>query len=140
MNYKKKFSQVSIEYLVIIGFVSIILIAILGIAFFYSNGIKDRIKITQVNNFANKIISSSESVYYYGEPSKTTISVYLPEGVENIEINNNEIIISTRISSGLEKTSFKSNVPLTGSISKSSGIKNIVITAEQNKTRINSSS
>jgi hypothetical protein len=133
-----KKSQVSIEYLIIIGFVSVVLVLILAVAFFYSGGIKDRIKITQVNNFANKIISTAESIYYYGEPSKTTISVYLPEGVENIEISGDELIISTRVSSGLEKTSFSSKVPIDGTITTVSGIKRIVIYATEDNSIINS--
>jgi hypothetical protein len=136
--YTMKKSQVSMEYIIIIGFVSVVLIAILGIAFFYSGSIKDRIKITQVNNFANKVISSAESIYYYGEPSKTTVSVYLPEGVESIEILESQIVISTRLNSGLDKTSFSSDVPIEGTITTSSGVKRLVVYASQNKTIINS--
>jgi len=136
-KYNKK-SQISMEYIVILGFVMIVIIGILGMALFYSGSIKDRIKVIQVNNFANKIISTAESVYYYGEPSKATISVYLPEGVKNVTIMENSLIISTQVSSGLEKSSFSSNVPIDGNIAATSGIKKIVVMADGNKTIINS--
>lgn len=135
---KLKHSQISMEYIIILGFVMIVIIGILGTALFYSGSIKDRIKIIQVNNFANKIITTAESVYYYGEPSKSTISVYLPEGVKEITISQNNLFITTQVSSGLEKSSFSSEVPIDGVISTSSGIKKIVIRAEVNKTAINS--
>jgi uncharacterized protein (UPF0333 family) len=137
LNYSKH-SQISLEYIIILGFVMIVLMGILGIALFYSGSIKDRIKITQVNNFANKIISTAEGVYYYGEPSKATISVYLPEGIKEISISQNNLFITTQVSSGVEKSSFTSKVPIEGNITASSGIKKVVIRAEENKTSINS--
>jgi hypothetical protein len=138
MFYKKfnKKSQIGIEYMVIIGFVLIVIMSLLGVAFFYSGSIRDRIKIIQINNFANKIITSSESVYYYGEPSKTTISVYLPESIENIQIVDNSIYITTKVSTGTEKTQFISHVPIEGVITNVPGIRKITITATTNKTTI----
>jgi hypothetical protein len=143
VNYKNilsgsKRSQISMEYIVILGFVMFALVGVLGLAFFYSGTIKDSIRLNQVSNFANKITSTSESVFYYGNPSKATISVYLPDGVENIEISGNDLIISTQTSSGLEKRAFSSNVPLElGSISLSFGIKKLEIKAEADKVTIN---
>ncbi len=131
-------SQIGMEYVIILGFVVIVIMTILGLAFFYSGGIKDRIRLTQVANFANKIISTSESVYYYGEPSKATISLYLPEGVKNITISENNLIISTQTSSGLEIRAFQSNVPIEGNITSAPGIKRIAVEAQQNKCRIDS--
>lgn len=136
LKFKK--SQISLEYTIILGFVMFVLIFVLGIAFFYSNTIKDRIKVSQIENFANKIILNAENVFYYGEPSKSTIYVYLPEGVKEITINGKNLIISLQLSSGIERSAFSSNVPIEGNISVSSGIKKIVILAEGNKTKINS--
>lgn len=132
-------AQTSIEYLLLVGFITFIIIGILGIAFIYSASIKDRIKIIQMNNFANKIISASESVFYAGDPSKTTISTYLPEGVESININSAEdlLIISLQSSSGTSTTAFSSNVPISGSLTISSGLKRIEIKAESGQATIN---
>ena len=132
-------AQVSIEYLLMVGFITFIILGILGIAFFYSASIKDRIKIIQMNNFANKIISTSESIFYAGEPSKTTISAYLPEGVESIQINSAEdlIIISLQSNSGTSTTAFSSNVDISGSLAISSGLKRIEIKAENGESTIN---
>lgn len=121
------------EFLILMSFLTFIIISTLGIGYFYSNTINDRIKASQVTNFANKIIATSETVFYAGEPSKATISVHFPENVQDIEIMNNTIIITYNLASGTNKIAFPSNVPIVeelgAEISPSSGIKNIVIVA-----------
>ncbi|MDP2925047.1 MAG: hypothetical protein Q8N99_01615 [Nanoarchaeota archaeon] len=129
-------AQVAIEYIIIVSFVMFILIGVIATAFYYSGGIKDRIKIIQINNFANKIISTSETIYYYGDPSKATISVYIPEGVNNITVTSNSIVISTYLTTGQEITEFSSKVPLTGSFSFSAGVKTLRLEALSNSVRI----
>ncbi|MFH1365695.1 MAG: hypothetical protein ABIH28_03865 [archaeon] len=131
-----KKGQISVEYLVIIGFVTIVVIGILGIALVYSGAIKDKIKISQVTSFANKIISTSESVFYAGAPSKSTISVYLPENVEEILIIEDSLIISIQTSTGKNRISFSSKVPISGNLGISSGLKKIKIEAGSERVDI----
>ena len=108
----KSKSQISFEYLIIMGFVTFVIIGVLGIAMFYSGGIKDRIKITQMTNCANKIISTAESVFYSGYPSRATITCQLPENIQEISISEDSLVISIQTSSGLMKRAFTSNVPI----------------------------
>lgn len=123
------------ELLILMGFLTIVIIGILGIGCFYSNTINDRIRSNQINNFAAKIISTSETVFYAGEPSKSTISAHLPENVQSIEITDNVIIIIYNLASGQNKAAFPSNVPiaedLSSQITTTSGLKNIVVIANQ---------
>lgn len=133
LNYK---SQASIEYLIVIGFVTFVLIGILGVALYYSGTIKDRIQSLQINNCAGNIIDSAESVYYSGSPSKTTIQCYLPENVKSIDISENSLFVSYQTSSGISKTAFSSNVPLSGNITVFSGLRKISITAETDSALI----
>jgi len=129
---KKLKSQISFEYLIIMGFVTFVIVIVLGVALFYSGGIKDRIKITQMSNCANKIISTAESVFYAGYPSRATIICYLPEGIQTIEVDGKDIIFELQTSTGLSKTSFTSNVELSGSIMATPGSKKIKLDAEEN--------
>jgi len=138
---KRVNAQTSIEYLLMVGFITFIIIGILGVAFYYSSSIKDRIKIIQMNNFANKLISTSESVFYAGEPSKATVTAYLPESVKSISIEEgNLLVISLQTSSGTSTNGFLSNVPIsegdTG-LTVSSGLKKIEVKAEANNIIIN---
>ncbi len=138
MKKKERKGQISIEYLMIVGFVTFVVIGILGIAFFYSGAIKDKIKETQINNYANKIISTSESVFFAGEPSKATISAYLPDNVRQIEISGNELTINFSSSSGTNIVEFTSEVQLSGGpLNINQGLKRIEIVAESNQVVIN---
>lgn len=131
-----KRGQVSTEYLIVVGFVTFLVLGILGVAFFYTSITNDQIKVSQVSNFANKIISSSESVFYAGEPSKLTLNGYLPIGVNSFEIMQNEIVVSITTSSGITTMSFTSNVPLSGNISHTDGVKRIEVLAQQDEVLI----
>ncbi len=131
-----KRGQISTEYLIVIGFVVFLVLGILGVAFFYTSITNDQIKVSQVSNLANKIITSAESVFYAGEPSKLTITGYLPIGVNSFEIMSKEIVVEIATSSGVTIMSFSSNVPLSGSISSSEGVKRIEVLAQQNEILI----
>jgi hypothetical protein len=135
MIRKNKTAQSSMEFLILMGFLTFVIIGILGIGYFYSGTINDRIKSTQISNFVNKITSTSEIVFYSGEPSKATISVHLPEGISDIEIINDTIIVTYHLTSGQNKASFSSDVPIieipAKEITASSGLKILTITANQ---------
>lgn len=130
-----KRAQSSMEFLILMGFLTFVIIGILSIGYFYSNTINDRIRSSQVNNFANKITSTAEIVFYAGEPSKLTIFTHLPEGVEDIQIVDNNIVITYNSATGKNVISFSSDVPISenisAEISSSSGIKNINIVANE---------
>src|SRR3989338_4478909 len=115
MRLVKK-GQISTEYLIIMGFVTFLIISVLGVAFIYVSQIKDNLKVNQVNNFANKIVNSAETVYFAGEPSKITILLYLPQGVKSIATtSSNELTIEILTDSGTNVISYTSSVPITAS-------------------------
>lgn len=132
----KKKAQVGIEYMIIVGFVTFAIISILILAVVYSDKIKDRIRLNQVENFATQLLNSAESVYFAGEPSKSTIRLYLPEGVKEINIVSDHIVLTTRTSSGDNIRAFKSRVPLQGTISATEGIKKLTLEAKANYLEI----
>jgi len=132
-----KRGQISTEYLIVMAFVTFLIISTLGIGLFYSAQAKDRIKFNYIENFANKIISSAESVYYAGEPSKATVTAYLPPNVQSIEVLQNEIVFSIATSSGVTRISYSSDVPIEGSLSSSEGMKRIVISALSDRVVLN---
>jgi len=132
----KKRGQSATEYLIIIGFVTFAVLGTLAIAYIYSGIIKDKIKVNQIETLADKIISSAESVYYAGEPSKTTVSIFVPKGAEDITVMRSEIIITFSTSAGTNVRSFTSSVPLEGSISATEGTKKITLTAQEDSVLI----
>jgi hypothetical protein len=60
----------------------------------------------------------------------------LPDGVQSIEINSDSIMITTQVSSGINKRDYPSNVPLQGAISNTEGIKKLTFEARQNYVEI----
>ncbi len=139
---EKKRGQVSVEYLIVVGFIVFLVIGILGVALVYIATIRDQIKISQVENYAQKIIAASESVFYAGSPSKTTITAYLPIGVTSITINDAEniMIISLETDAGVTTRAFPSNVPIkikeNKVLSTSEGVKRITISARSNYAEV----
>jgi uncharacterized protein (UPF0333 family) len=133
-----KKAQISTEYLIIVGFIVVFVIIMLGVALYYSSEIRDKMRENQMEQFAHKVIISAESVYYAGEPSKTTISAYLPSGISKIDVLEREISIEFTSGSGNNKISYLSKVPLEGSISKIEGVKRIVVSALPDKVSISS--
>ena len=132
MILKSKRAQISFEYLIIMGFVTFVIMGVLVIAMIYSGSIKDRIRITQMTNCANKVISTAESVFYSGAPSRATITCQLPENIKEISVQENSLVISLQTSNGLMKTAFTSNVPISQGgefITISQGIKKIKLEA-----------
>lgn len=132
---ENKKAQSSMEFLILMGFLTFVIVAIIGIGFYYSATINDRIKSSQIANFANKITSTSEVVFYAGEPSKSTISVYLPDGISDIQIDNRSIIITHSLSTGQNKISYLSEVPLAEDVTKMltifSGTKSVMVVANE---------
>ena len=125
----KKRGQASVEYMIIIGFVSFAVAGIAGVAFLYTSDISQRIGFYQLEKFEQKIISSAEDVYYKGEPSKSTFVAYLPKGITKIQITSGELVFSVSTKSGTNIISYSSNVPIQGSISSKDGVKKIKVEA-----------
>ncbi len=123
--------QISLEYLIVVSFVVFAVIVILGVSLFYTSSAQDQIKLNQLYAFSSKVISSAESVYYAGEPSKITITAYLPNGVQNIQVISDSLVFTFVTSSGISVNVFESNVPLDDAttISINEGAKRIVIRA-----------
>jgi len=133
----EKRGQISTEYLIIVGFITFFIVVILGLALIYSSQIRDTIKMNELEKFAKKTISSSETIFYAGEPSKSTISVYLPSGVTDIQLIGNEMLFTISLSSGINKISYTSKVPIEGNISTIDGIKKIQLTASSDRVLLN---
>ena len=134
----KKEGQISIEYMAIVSFVTVILILLIVISNYYSRGTEDQIIANQVDQLAKQIIDTAESVYYFGEPSKNTIKAFMPDKVELINITTNEIVFVIRTQQGNSDIAYSSSVNLTGAIQKTPGIHYINVEAKEGYIWINS--
>lgn len=107
-------AQASTEYIMIIGFVSFAILGVLVIAYTYANSASDSIKQSELENMIDKVISTSEYVFYSGTPAQATIIVYVPDGIRGLEWDpaNKDIKVTYTSSSGTNIRSFSSNVDL----------------------------
>ncbi len=134
-----KRGQISLEYLIVVSFVVFMVITLIGFSIFYTSGARDRIKINQLGNFANKLITSAETVYFAGEPSKVTITAYLPGGVQAFSVQDNSLVFDISTDAGVSTTAFTCSVPLDEGISFSlnEGAKKLKIEATASEVTIN---
>lgn len=120
-------AQVSMELLIIISFVAVLSLAFILVFKMQSDSAQDQIITNQAQQIASRISDSAESVYYLGEPSKTTLKVYIPSKVENITLGNREIVFFVRTRTGINEIVQYVPINISGSIPAASGLRQIVI-------------
>jgi len=124
---REKNAQVSVEYVIIIGFILFITIPLILIFYEHTSSTNDQVITSQVDMIAKKMVDSAESVYYLGEPSKTRIKVYMPNNVEEIILQDYEVVFKVKTNSGISDIAHTSNVNISGSVSTTPGIHYISI-------------
>jgi len=129
-DFWRRRGQVSLEYVVMVGFVILVIAGVMTLAMVYIGTIRDNTRMNQIVSYSNKIISAAESVFYAGQPSKTTITTYLPDGVSSIEITEDNLVFTVSTSSGPSKVAFQSNVPISGSLESSRGLRRVQVEAQ----------
>ena len=122
----------------ITGIALFILIPIIFVFYSYSQGTTWGISTSRINNIGNSIVTSAESVYYLGEPSRITIRETMPRGIKNLTIlydpdeHNSELVFLLEDRSEMP---FSSNVNITGKFNQSDfteGMKEIEIESKGN--------
>lgn len=136
MEKKERRAQISTEYLIVVSFVVFVILAVLGIATYYTSKIQDTVKFDEIEKSAKKIIYAAETTFYDGTPAKSTIEIYLPSGISNVTIQDDLIIFNVSSSSGQNLIAFPSSVPIEGSFSSSPGVKKILVEAQIDKVEI----
>lgn len=126
----KKEGQIAIEYLMVMGFVLLVIGALIVVYIQHQTEQNIQVNTEQAYSIARTIVDAAEEVYYLGEPSKRTIKVNMPDGITSIDIADNVLIFYAR-SYGGELTTIEkpSEAPLTGSLSSGPGLREIQVTA-----------
>jgi len=127
-----KNAQVSMEYIMLAGFTFLIILPLIVIGFLYSSESEDQIITSQLNQITKKLVDSAEEVYYYGEPAKTIVDIYMPKNIESAAITGNTILFKVRTINGVTDVAYSSPVLINGTLPISQGIKHIKIEAKGN--------
>ena len=131
--YGKKEAQVSVEYLIIIGFVTLITIPLILIYYTFTQESTDDINSVQIDQIGKKIVDAAESVYYLGEPSQTTIRVKIPPNVVLADLSADyEVVFRLKTKQGEVDIVQNSAVNITGYLPTNEGTYLITIRAQLN--------
>ena len=129
--------QAAFEYLMIFSIVIVLVLILVAYAGQITERNKEEIRISNAMAAVNDIVDTANIVNTQGKPSALTLtSVYIPEGVESIDITGKKILIKIRVAGGISDYFATSKANLQGSISNTQGIKRIKVKAEDNYVNI----
>ncbi len=131
-------SQVSVEYMLVMGFAALMTIPLLLIYYTYSSDASDSVAASQALQIARKIVDSSESVYYLGKPSQTTLKLNFPDKINSIDLSNKEVVLKIKTKNGVTDIVQVSSVNMSGSLPTTQGIHIITVKAEEGYVQITS--
>ncbi len=126
-------AQVAMEYLMVVSFVILMTIPLIAVFVNQSTNFNDEVSLSQSNKAAQRIIDTANTVYYLGPPSKRTISVYFPEGIRNLTIQNNSIEVNIR---NEYVFSITGEPQLNGTLDAYEGLRTITIEAKNDFVQI----
>jgi len=131
-----KKAQVATEYLVIIA----VGVAILIPMIVYLNDMyiayKDESNVASAKTAAEKLASLTNWVYSQGKPAKVFTGVYLPNGIEEIELENKTITFKMKTKSGIVDVTEETIANIAGSLPVIEGFYNVAIVAEEDFVNI----
>src|SRR3989338_11104260 len=131
-------AQVSVEYLFIMGFAVLMTIPLLLIYHTYSTESGESVAQNQALQIARKIVDASESVYYLGKPSQTTLKLNFPDNIKAAKMENYEVIFNLSTTHGIAEIVQVSAVNISGNLPTSRGIHIITIKAEEGYVKVTS--
>lgn len=131
-------SQVSVEYMLILGFATLMVLPLLLIYYTYISDTSDSVATSQALQIARNLVDSSESVYYLGKPSQTTLKVNFPDRIHSTNASGREIVFKIKTKSGVTDIVQVSSVNISGSLPITQGIHVITVKAEDGYVQITS--
>ena len=133
MDNAKKEAQISVEYLVIIGFVTVITIPLIIIYYTFTQESNEEIASSQISQIVKKVVDAAESVYYVGEPSQTTLRINVPDGVVSADLSSGkEVVFRIRSGKGEADIVQTTSVNISGSLPVNKGTYAITLKAMSN--------
>ena len=131
-------SQISVEYMLIMGFATLMTVPLLLIYYSYSSDSSDTVATGQAMQIARKIVDTSESVYYLGSPSQTTLKLSFPDKIQSINLSKYEVVFKMKTKNGITDVVQVSAVNITGNLPKSQGIHVITVKAQDGYVSVTS--
>ncbi|MEK6943283.1 MAG: hypothetical protein AABX00_04435 [Nanoarchaeota archaeon] len=126
-----KKAQISVEYMMIIGFATLMALPLLIIYYNYTSDATEAVASGQALQIARLIADSSESVYFLGSPSQTTLKLNFPDNIDSTNLSNREVLFRMNIKKGRTTDIVQiSSVNMTGTLPKTAGMHIVTIKAQ----------
>jgi hypothetical protein len=109
-------AQSASEFLIIVSVALTILIPLILLVNQSLMGYSDDTKISLAKEAVKKLGDNADWVFSQGPPAKVTVEVYIPDGVESVSINNNEILYRIRTSAGITDVYYHTVPELRGTL------------------------
>jgi hypothetical protein len=129
-------AQSASEFLIIVSVALTILIPLILLVNQSLMGYSDDTKISLAREAVKKLGDNADWVFSQGPPAKVTVEVYIPDGVESVSINNNEILYKVRTSAGITDVYYDTVPELRGTLPEKSGYYFVSLTSFSNYVNI----
>lgn len=133
-NFRGRRGQVSVETLVMVGFVLAFMIPLVLLFLGVSNSSAENVAIGQAMISARQIGNAAGEVLSQGNNSKKVIFVNYPPGINNVTLDSNEVIFTLKTTKGfvpvVENTFANmtdSQYPLYNSTRMGSGLHSVIV-------------
>ncbi len=127
MRIKK--SQVAVEYLIMLGVILFLFSIVWGKVNQVAESTRINVRVSNAEAYLEKLKTNIDLVNFYGEPTKIEIIVYVPDGVNFVNLVNNQIILGVQTSAGETIMGVKTRANLTGSLPHKRGTYTVFIKA-----------
>ena len=131
-------SQVSVEYMLVMGFATLMTLPLLLIYYTYTSDSSESVAASQALQVARRIVDASESVYYLGSPSQTTLKLNFPDRIYSTNLSNFELVFKIKTKNGITDIVQVSAVNLSGSLPISQGLHIVTVSAQSGYVQITS--
>jgi|SaaInlStandDraft_4_1057021.scaffolds.fasta_scaffold186597_1 hypothetical protein len=132
-----KRGQSSVEFLTILSFIFLMIIPLILVFIENSTDVRDSISVNHIRNIAVRLVDKSETMYYLGGTSKTTVKALFPNNIEFVNITHDSITFTyNNARNKLQYITIVSAVNLTGNISNKPGIHAMEIISEGDEVSV----
>ena len=127
--------QISMEYLLVTAFAFLILVPIILIAYSQQSRFSQDVTAAQLQKIGSTLVDNANAVYYAGQPTKRTVQLYFPEGIQGITISGNAITFDMMGTPHYQYAAF-AETNMTGSLRTFTGLHTIEIVAGENEVNV----
>ena len=105
----------------------------------HSGALNDDINIAQIERVSQELIAAAEEIYYQGPPSQQKLTIFLPQGLQTAQIQQQAILFTYTTTSGDYTYDYSTPLPLnlTGDIKDHPGRHELIIKATTTSITIN---